>query len=41
MNPGTGADIPAGSPKLELEDIAYIQGGGPIDTDTWHYYMVT
>lgn len=30
---------PMGSPKTELKDKAYkMNGGGPVDTLTWHYY---
>lgn len=29
---------PPTSPKLELAPSAYYSLGGPIDTDTWHYY---
>lgn len=41
IDPGDADHPPAGSPKLELDDDAYVENGGPIDTGTWHYYEVT
>lgn len=41
VEPGDGNHPPAGSPKLELDDHAYVDNGGPIDTGTWHYYETT
>ncbi len=33
---------PPMSPKMELAGSAYVQnGGGPVDTNTWHYYTHT
>ncbi len=32
---------PADSPKRELHDEAYAEDGGPIDTNSWHYYLTT
>ncbi len=29
---------PAGSPKKDLADSAYLENGGPVDTDSWRYY---
>ncbi|MEL7447985.1 MAG: hypothetical protein AAFN78_02190, partial [Pseudomonadota bacterium] len=48
-NPGRGFDVvvnlagrtnvpPPGSPKLQLDDSAYVDNGGPIDPGTWRYY---
>ncbi|WP_145066266.1 hypothetical protein [Engelhardtia mirabilis] len=41
VNPGSQTYPPATSPKLELPSGAYQQNGGSIDTDLWHYYLVT
>src|ERR1043166_7881266 len=35
---GRTSVTPPGSPKKDLQDCAYKEHGGPIDTDTWHYY---
>lgn len=32
--PGPGT----GGPKLELKDEAYVDGGGPVDPETWSFY---
>ena len=29
---------PVGSPKKELAASAYVENGGPVDTDTWYYF---
>jgi len=34
----TGTPPPLGSPKKELHHQAYVEAGGPIDPDGWHYY---
>lgn len=34
-----GVPPPAGSPDLDLLSGAYVQGGGTIDPETWHYYL--
>ena len=31
--------VPVGSPKMELPGWVYVENGGTIDTDTWHYYL--
>ena len=42
IDPSDAAYPPAGSPKLELVNSAYVHNGGtPVDTDTWHYYATT
>jgi hypothetical protein len=33
--------VPAGSPKKELDPSCYVEGGGTIHTDMWHYYLDT
>jgi hypothetical protein len=38
LDPADPLYPPAGSPKIELAASAYVQNGGPVDTDTWHYY---
>ncbi|MEM9291362.1 MAG: SdrD B-like domain-containing protein [Acidobacteriota bacterium] len=35
---GRTTTAPSGSPKKELQSSAYVQNGGPVDTDTWTYY---
>ena len=35
---GRTTTTPAGSPKKELVNAAYVDGGGPINPDTWRYY---
>jgi hypothetical protein len=39
-NPGEAGYVPAGSPHKELVPAAYVENGGPIDTDHWYYYEV-
>ena len=34
----TPPTTPPGSPKKELKSSAYVENGGPVDTDTWHYF---
>ncbi|QDU66911.1 LamG-like jellyroll fold domain-containing protein [Engelhardtia mirabilis] len=41
VNPLDASYPPAGSPVQDLFPGAYEQNGGPIDTDLWHYYIVT
>ncbi len=36
-----GVPPPAGSPELALIPSAYVDGGGTIDPETWHYYLAT
>ncbi len=38
VNPGDINYPPLGSPKKELLPSAYVENGGPIDSNTWHYY---
>ena len=38
VGPGEASYPPPTSPKMELVPAAYYPLGGPIDTDTWHYY---
>lgn len=38
VDPGDANYPPLGSPKKELQPTAYVELGGPIDTDTFHYY---
>ena len=35
---GRTSVAPPGSPKKDLNDCAYDEDGGPVDTDTWYYY---
>lgn len=35
---GRTSVVPPGSPKKDLENCAYSQNGGPVDTSTWYYY---
>jgi hypothetical protein len=35
---GRTSNAPPGSPKKDLEDCAYEEDGGPVDTDDWYYY---
>lgn len=37
VSPGD-VGYPPGIPKKELDPSAYVENGGPIDTDTWQYY---
>jgi hypothetical protein len=39
VNPGGFGFVPTGSPKKELPSGVYIENGGIVDTDTWHYYL--
>lgn len=39
VDPGAPGYTPSGSPKLELYDWMYAANGGPIDPETWHYYL--
>jgi hypothetical protein len=39
VDPGDPEHAPAGSPKKELPPAVYLENGGPIDAETWHYYM--
>jgi len=41
LDPADFGYPPAMSPKKELAGGAYVQNGGPIDTNTWHYYTAT
>ncbi len=41
VDAGESGYPPAGSPKKELFASAYVEGGGPIDTNWWHYYLTT
>ncbi|MEQ8764609.1 MAG: hypothetical protein RL885_11825, partial [Planctomycetota bacterium] len=41
VDPGDENYPPEGSPKLELHDNAYVDNGGPVDPETWHYYTQT
>lgn len=38
IDPQGPGHAPEGSPKLELEDAAYVAGGGSVDPTGWHYY---
>lgn len=38
LDPEAPGYPPADSPKLELEDHAYVAHGGPVDPAGWHYY---
>lgn len=40
VNPGDASYPPSGSPKKQLKPEAYLENGGPVDSDTWHYYEV-
>lgn len=35
---GRTSIAPPGSPKKDLEDCAYSENGGPVNTSTWYYY---
>lgn len=41
VSPGELGFAPSGSPKKELWDWMYVENGGPVDTNTWHYYLHT
>lgn len=42
VDPADAGYPPAMSPKMELAPSAYVQNaGGPVDTNTWHYYLHT
>jgi hypothetical protein len=41
VEPGEPGYAPPGSPKKELYDAMYVENGGVIDTDSWHYYLYT
>ncbi|MEO0649595.1 MAG: hypothetical protein AAFZ65_02810 [Planctomycetota bacterium] len=41
IDPGDALFPPSSSPKLELKNSAYVQNGGSIDPDAWHYYEFT
>src|SRR5205085_10795046 len=41
VDPADANYPPAMSPKTELASGAYVQNGGPVDTNTWHYYAQT
>ncbi len=38
LDPATEAEVPAGSPVLDLAPSAYAINGGPVDPGTWHYH---
>lgn len=38
VDPQGPGHAPAGSPKLELRDGAYVENGGAVDPAGWHYY---
>ncbi len=39
MMPGAASYPPAGSPKRELSSSSYVENGGVVDPDSWHYYL--
>lgn len=41
INPGASNYPPSDSPKKELQASAYLEHGGIIDPDAWHYYELT
>lgn len=41
VSPGELGFAPSGSPKKELWDWMYLENGGTVDTNTWHYYLHT
>ena len=41
VDPGAYGYAPAGSPKRELAPNAYVELGGPVDTNAWRYYQAT
>ncbi len=40
VDAGEAGGVPAGSPVLGLTAGAYVDNGGPIDPDRWHYYTL-
>ncbi|MBI5361583.1 MAG: hypothetical protein HZA53_00300 [Planctomycetes bacterium] len=41
VSPGELGYAPSGSPKKELWDWMYAENGGPVDANSWHYYLNT
>jgi hypothetical protein len=41
IDPQAPGYAPSGSPKLELESSAYVEDGGTVDPNGWHYYANT
>ena len=40
VDPGQANHPPAGGPSLQLQPTAYVNGGGTIDPNHWHYYAI-
>lgn len=41
VNPGGLGHHPPFSPKKEMPQSSYVENGGPVNPDDWHYYLVT